>query len=389
MYLSAFLHRSEFFEITNRWLSDKLEPEDPLKITRMISYDSFAAWETLLFFINELLASLAHSPFKKTPISHKKVLKDFLCHTSHSKSDRIKSLISEYMKMPEFYYVGSPITGYIYHDHSNNLISICRIKRTRRIAEKAGRYASIHIYNEVRSLAKEILKKRTKRKILSELLLHNDYIEAEKQIMLQIRQNGVKFPVDSMRINDILGTKIIDTGYGENKLESILTSLPGISIINKKKHSGNYNAIHYIIELKVNFDYITEKFKKNSKYQHSIKSRLPNVRLNEDFAGFITTGANTIHLDLIFTTFEELVESEIGRSMHESRIFLQRQGQELYGNISLNIEYIIEYLLAVGLSPTVCLDEIPIKIWGRYLPDTLSYRIRRLYQMPEYSLIDE
>ncbi len=75
--------------------------------------------------------------------------------------------------------------------------------------------------------------------------------------------------------------------------------------------------------------------------------------------------------------------------MHESRIFLQRQEQELYGNISLNIEYIIEYLLAVGLSPTVHLDEIPIKIWGRYLPDTLSYRLRRLYNTPEYSLSDE
>ncbi|MBW2589742.1 MAG: hypothetical protein JRD71_03315, partial [Deltaproteobacteria bacterium] len=176
---------------------------------------------------------------------------------------------------------------------------------------------------------------------------------------------------------------------GENKLESVLTRLPGVSIIEKKKHSGSYNAVHYIVELKVNFDYIADKFKKNTKYQNSIKNRLPNFRLYEDFAGFIITGADTIHVDLIFTTFEELVESEIGRSMHESRIFRQRQEQDLNGNISLNIEYIIEYLLAVGLSPTIHMDEIPIKIWGRYLPDTLSYRIRKLYQMPEYSLIDE
>jgi hypothetical protein len=217
----------------------------------------------------------------------------------------------------------------------------------------------------------------------------NDYAEAEKQIMLRIRQNGIKFPVDPMRINDILGTKIIDSGFGEKGLESVLTSLPGISIFEKKQHSGNYNAIHYIIELQVNFDYITDQFKKNLKYQNSIRSKLPSVPLYEDFINFVTTGTDTIHLDLILTTFEELVESEIGRSMHESRIFLQRQEQELYGNISLNIEYIIEYLLAVGLSPTLHLNEIPIKIWGRYLPDTLSYRIRSLYQMPEYSLIDE
>ncbi|MBW2606559.1 MAG: hypothetical protein JRD05_02870 [Deltaproteobacteria bacterium] len=262
MYLSAFLHRTEFFEITNRWLSDRLEPEDPLKITRIITYDSFAAWETLLLFINDLLKSLTNLPFKKTSISHKKVLKDFLCNNSHPKSDRIKSLISEYMEMPEFYYVGSPITGYIYHDRLINLLSICRFKRTRRIAEKASRYASMHVYNEVKALAKDISKKRTKRKNHNELLLHNDYIEAEKQIMSRVRKNGIKFPVASMTINDILGTKIIDNGYGENKLESLLTRLPGVSIIEKKKHSGSYNAVHYIIELKVNFDYITDKFKK-------------------------------------------------------------------------------------------------------------------------------
>ena len=164
MYLSAFLHRTEFFEITNRWLSDSLEPEDPLEITRIITYDSFAAWETLLLFIDELLKSLTNSPFKKTSISHKKVLKDFLCNNSHPKSDRMKSLISEYMEMPEFYYVGSPITGYIYHDRLINLLSICRFKRTRRIAEKASRYASMHVYNEVKDLAKDISKKKPKEK---------------------------------------------------------------------------------------------------------------------------------------------------------------------------------------------------------------------------------
>ena len=43
MYISAFLHRDELFNITNRWLSNSLEPEDPLRITKIIAYDSFAA----------------------------------------------------------------------------------------------------------------------------------------------------------------------------------------------------------------------------------------------------------------------------------------------------------------------------------------------------------
>ena len=107
----------------------------------------------------------------------------------------------------------------------------------------------------------------------------------------------------------------------------------------------------------------------------------------EDFEEFVGTGADNVQVDLIFTSLEELIESEIGRSMHENRIFEQRKQQRFQNNILINIEYIIEYLFAVGMSPTVQIDGIPIKIWGRYLPDTLSYNIRKLYRMPEYSLV--
>ncbi len=389
MYLSAFIHRAELSKITNRWLSNQLEPEDPVKITRIIMYDSFAAWETLLLFINNLLKRLTSVPAERISVSYKKELKDFLCNTNYPKTDRIKSLISDYTKMPEFYYIGSPIAGYIYHDRFLNLLSICRFKRVRRIAEKASRYASMHIHNEVNAIAQEFSRKRTKNPHNGQMLLHDDFIKAEKLIMARIKEKGIELPIRSVAINDILGAKLIDNGYGEKKLESAIIESPETKIIEKERHSGNYNAVHYIVELKVDFDYIIKIFKKNSGYQTSIKSRLPVDRLYEDFAEFITTGADTVHVDLIFTTFDELVESEIGRSMHENRIFRQRQDQKLYGNISTNIEYIIEYLLAVGLSPVAHIEEIPIKIWGRYLPDTLSYQIRKLYQMPEYSIIEK
>jgi hypothetical protein len=131
-----------------------------------------------------------------------------------------------------------------------------------------------------------------------------------------------------------------------------------------------------------------DRFKNNENHNNFTQRGLPTDTLCEDFQEFIGTGAETVQLDLILTSFEELVESEIGRSMHESRIFEQRHQQIFHGNILINIEYIIEYLFAVGLSPAVTIDEIPIKIWGRYLPDILSFKIRELYHMPEYSLID-
>ena len=78
--------------------------------------------------------------------------------------------------------------------------------------------------------------------------------------------------------------------------------------------------------------------------------------------GCLAESASWHIFDLILTTFEELIESEIGRSMHETRIFLQRQQQTYFVNIPTNVEYIIEYLLAIALIPVVSIEEIPIKI---------------------------
>jgi hypothetical protein len=387
MYLTAFLHRDELFDITNRWISNKLEPEDPLQITRIITYDSFSAWETLLLFTDDLLQNLTDAPVLRKKISYKKDLKDFLCHTQNQKSDRVKLLIREYVKMSEFYYIGSPLAGYICHNSLSQILSICRFKRVKRIAEKASRYASMYIFDKVQTIAHELSKDGTRTPPFAKQIPDEILIMAEKRIMENVKDNGVKLPVQRMTIKDVLGIKVIDNDFGENKLESAITRSIGSRIVEKERHSGIYNAVHYVVELKVDFDHLIRKFANSSINIGCEKKGLPAEGLHEDFSKFVATGADTVHVDLIFTSFEELVESEIGRSMHENRIFEQRKQNTVLGNIPINIEYIIEYLIAVGLSPTIDIKEIPIKIWGRYLPDTLSDRIRKLHQIPEYSMI--
>jgi hypothetical protein len=375
MYLSAFLHRDEFFEIANRWLSDRLQTEDPLQITRIIAYDSFVAWETLLPFIDDLLSALTRGTCHKTAISHKKELKDFICHNNEPKTKRIERLIEAYKKTPEFFYVGSPIVGYIYHDCHLHMMALSRMKRVKRIAEKASRYAKMHILGEIRAEARD--KSEDGRSLM----------EAEKRLMARIRDQGLRLPVEPMIIKDVLGMKVVDNGFGEEGLESAVSKLSGVKILEKKHQSGKYNAVHYIIELPVHLPSMIHKFEHMKSTYNFTERGLSADALCGDFSAFIKTGAEAIQVDLIFTSYDELIESEIGRSMHEERIFAQRQQGEFHGHILTNIEYIIEYLFAVGLSPTSRIDEIPIKLWGRYLPDTLSHKVRQLYRLPEYALI--
>ena len=387
MYLSAFLHRDELFEITNRWLCDEYRPADPLQITRIITYDSFVAWEILLSLTRRLLAGLSGKIPHEQRVQSKKELKDFLCHSARRQSLGIQTLIEEYMETPEFYYVGAPMAGIVFHDESMTVLGACRFKKARRIAEKSNRYASRHIFEMVRDKAVAQMEAWEKQGICNGINPEELYEQAEKQVMQQIRTSGLDLPAEPMTIKDVLGFKVVDRGFGEAGLEKAIESLGNATIVEKEHHSGNYNAVHYVIQVSANFPGLCEKFRQNGKGHAYAQRGLPGDRIHEDFEKFIQTGDSTLCVDLIFTTYEEMIQSEIGRSMHETRIFAQRSNQRVFGNIPVNIEYLMEYLLAVGLSPKVELDGIPIKIWGRYLPETLAYCIRKLFGMPEYSLM--
>jgi hypothetical protein len=80
------------------------------------------------------------------------------------------------------------------------------------------------------------------------------------------------------------------------------------------------------------------------------------------------------------------VESELGSSIHEERIISQRDSKVYKGYVPMNVEFLLEYLFAVGFSPQTEIEHLPIKLWGRYLPETLIYYVRRLYHLPQQDL---
>ncbi|HDI58743.1 MAG TPA: hypothetical protein ENF48_00045 [Desulfobacteraceae bacterium] len=319
----------------------------------------------------------------------KKGLKDFITATCHSPSPRAAELVADYRRLPEYYYVGSPMAGYLFHDPAGRVLSICRFKRTRRIAEKASRYAALHMRKRLRQQSERLLHEAAEAPPPRDTLPAEIQRKAEEALMATIRDGGLRLPRLEMKIRDVVGAKIIDWGFGPDGLEAALAKMPGVRILEKEIHQGVYNAVHYNIGLQIQADAIIRAFAASAHRQTCRRRGLPSGDGTSDFEAFIHNGASELGLDLILTTYEELLESEIGRSMHEARIFRQRQEESLFGNIPANIGYIIEYLLAVGLSPVTEIDEIPIKLWGRYLPDTLSYCIRKLYGIPEYTLIDD
>jgi hypothetical protein len=110
---------------------------------------------------------------------------------------------------------------------------------------------------------------------------------------------------------------------------------------------------------------------------------IPEEELQKGLEPLLDNTKPTINIELTLSTLPDLVESELGNSIHEERIIAQRNSKVYKGYIPMNVEFLIEYLFAVGLSPQISIESLPIKLWGRYLPDTISSHIRELYHMPE------
>jgi hypothetical protein len=100
--------------------------------------------------------------------------------------------------------------------------------------------------------------------------------------------------------------------------------------------------------------------------------------IQRDIGNYVRMGENCVRIELILTTPEELMEAEFGRSIHELRVLRLRQRQAYSGPLAQNAGYLIEYMLTLATSPTVRIPEIPVKMYGRYLPEEIEALKRTL-----------
>ena len=113
---------------------------------------------------------------------------------------------------------------------------------------------------------------------------------------------------------------------------------------------------------------------------------LAETELKKGLEPLLEGSKPTLIIELILSTYSDMVESELGNSLHEERIIAQRDNKLYIGYIPMNVEFLLEYLFAVGVCPHIHIEHLPIKIWGRYLPDTVIDQIRALYEIPALEL---
>jgi hypothetical protein len=393
MYLSSLIHRDHLFDIAERWLLGWLEPDDGLRITQILICDGFVLGQTLESMMRDLLERVYGTVFRQKRIQFKGQLRDAICSSPLDGSARVYELVSLYNTNPEFFYREAPINGSIYIDNDSRLLGLYRIKRPRRIAEKANRYVANWIFQLVQNKAKEMAQGRARdhNVTLEELitpknLMDFEFIRAEKDIAKMFKDNKISLDKSALKIHDVGGIKIVASREKLSLLEGELSEQLKIRVNDRESFSGDYQATSLIIEVPWDPDHVCRRYMDTRAWRKYLNRGLSETELKKGLEPLLEGSKPTLITELILSTFPDMVESELGNSLHEERIVAQRDNKLYRGYIPMNVEFLIEYLLAVGVCPHTHIEQLPIKIWGRYLPDTVIDHIRALYGMPDVEL---
>lgn len=385
MYLSGLIHRDRLFDIAARWLADSVEPNDGRVLTEIFAFERAITAPLVRRFVADLCRVVYREDLYLERITNKDQARSAIVAAAAHPTPRVAELIDWYRQLPEEFFPRTPVRMSLVTRRSGKVAAIIRRKRIRRIADKVSRRVTSSLKGEIDSVATALAASHPRRgnsalpedEELPENLagLHGT---AERLVADRIRSGRFRLDPERQRVDDVIGVKLISKPEGLEAIENALDDLEYTWAFHREVHDGSYVGTHYLVDLELPPDEGVLAGVEGIDWSFAAGRGLPLDELEERFRDYVASGSRTFRLELILTTFEDLVESEFGTSIHEQRILNQRDVASDFGRIALNASSIIEYMLRFATSNRVEIRELPIKIWGRYVRDMIAYEIAAL-----------
>ena len=201
-----------------------------------------------------------------------------------------------------------------------------------------------------------------------------------RRVIKSIKQGTIYGELPILDVPDVVGMKVIVEDHALEEFLGIVREHPACAITEVERHDGVYKAVN----LHVAYTLPRRLLRANppsDRYLEVLVSRgFVREEITRDYEAFVDEAEPQVTLEIIVSSFQEFLESEIGRCMHEERVLSQRSRPDYRGPLATNVRYLMNYVLSLCRSPRMEeIDDIPIKLWGRYMTDTVSYFIRALF----------
>ena len=392
--IGGYIHRPEVEDLLWRWLHNRVLPDDPERVTKLIHFNNIYASRYLGLWSRQLFTELAGAVTTEVSIKTKAELKDALVSYPHYHNDHIDELVRNYINHRELFYIETPIHAKLYFSglgSDHRLVGSQRIKRARRLAEKCSRRIVDMIFGAIKKRADDYADMRAKQLgiersqlLTSEAEMIREFERAENRIVQDLR-DGVPFPkVTAPPINDVAGLKVIIEPGQEQRLYDFIETRTKCDIFEiEPHHKKDYHATNLVLRARPQKSLLVcDPIDPN--LIRAMRARgLWNGDIQKEFENFVYSGEDDVYIEIIYSSFGDLLESEIGNSMHETRISDQRSREEYTGHLARNIEYLVQYIFAFASFPSAHLDECAIKVWSYYLPDYFNEVMKSLYRIED------
>jgi hypothetical protein len=386
MYLTGLVHRDGLFEVASRWFADDLRPGDGRYVTEVFTYEKLISAPTSRHFLQDVLQGTSAGRTTTRRVHRKDELRHAIMESCPSPDERARVLFDRYRELPEEFFPRTPADLILTFGPTGSLLGMVRYKRIRRVAEKASRRIADQLAGTIRetalSLAVHPCTFTGGSHFEEESPLEptaQDFAAAEWLVSHAFQDHKIVFKPGDLRIDDVVGYKFVGPPDELERIEAAIRNHPSASVVEREVHSGAYNDINLLLDLRLPPPAEIIDRMKGWDWSLATGRGLDAEHLARSFAPFVEQGARTFRAEVILTTFEELVESEFGRSIHEERILDQRSRAHYSGRIAKNASYLIGYLLMLAISPTIEVEHLPVKMWGRYLPDVFSASVWKLF----------
>lgn len=402
LYLESFVHRVQLAEIVSRWVVNQPQAGDVRNLKEIVNFNSYIA----RIWADELATSLFQEVYGERPSSQtcktKGDLKDFLANSARRyENERILYLFDHYQRFPEDYYPNTPFDGRVYFIDKGSeppvYVGSSRLKRFRRIAEKGSRRIVDYLFERIRANADALAEERARRLGIpkSQLVTPKEeqvaeFQHAERRLLKMIRNRTIQTEFPILSIPDSVGIKIITEENQYGKLIDALKRSERTNLLEVEQHTGRYNAINLRVAYTIPRELLEQRPPNAAALRVLAIRGFDPATVHERYLRFLRDAEDHVLLEIIVSNYQESLESELGRSMHEDRIFEQRGIHEYRAHLATNVLYLMDYILSLCLSPLGGeVEDVPIKLWVKYMPDTMDLLFRRLFRIPVDASFDD
>ncbi len=173
-------------------------------------------------------------------IRQKQRLRERLIQFSAHPTRRTEELARTFRENPEFFFPRLSIDAVLVVASGKRLVSIGRIKRLSRVAEKVSFRLMDELFQDIKAEAQRIAEKRAALAglplssfISSPDAMQQDFVGAEVAVATRFREKGMQFDRNAFALDDILGFKVIGEPEDLGMVLDRLKEEPGFRIVGR------------------------------------------------------------------------------------------------------------------------------------------------------------